>query len=163
MVGAIKGSTKKEPLVVGKPSTFMMDYLASEWVPVFSPVWLSYLKTLVIILIPTLETHSTACPGAPDTVLLVMYQYRDRFHCSNEMNYGVTGSISKHHRSVWWETVWTLTFFLAKMGVAQLSWFYQVNYAARNSRASDSSGFVTNKLVWMLECSDVVWTWFLPF
>jgi phosphoglycolate phosphatase len=30
MVGAIKGSTKKEPLVVGKPSTFMMDYLASE-------------------------------------------------------------------------------------------------------------------------------------
>ncbi len=31
MVGAIKGSTKKEPLVVGKPSTFMMDYLASEY------------------------------------------------------------------------------------------------------------------------------------
>jgi phosphoglycolate phosphatase len=31
MVGAIKGSTKKEPLVVGKPSTFMMDYLASEF------------------------------------------------------------------------------------------------------------------------------------
>nr|PNR59316.1 hypothetical protein PHYPA_002107 [Physcomitrium patens] len=31
MVGAIKGSTKKEPLVVGKPSTFMMDCLASEF------------------------------------------------------------------------------------------------------------------------------------
>lgn len=30
MVGAIKGSTKKEPLVVGKPSTFMMDYLADK-------------------------------------------------------------------------------------------------------------------------------------
>lgn len=30
MVGAIKGSTKKEPLVVGKPSTFMMDHVASK-------------------------------------------------------------------------------------------------------------------------------------
>ncbi|KAL6988843.1 Phosphoglycolate phosphatase 1A, chloroplastic, variant 2 [Sarracenia purpurea var. burkii] len=30
MVGAISGSTQKEPLVVGKPSTFMMDYLASK-------------------------------------------------------------------------------------------------------------------------------------
>lgn len=30
MVGAIKGSTKKEPTVVGKPSTFMMEYLAKE-------------------------------------------------------------------------------------------------------------------------------------
>lgn len=31
MVGAIKGSTKKEPLVVGKPSTFMMDYLSKKF------------------------------------------------------------------------------------------------------------------------------------
>ncbi|GJP41983.1 hypothetical protein CLOM_g1585 [Closterium sp. NIES-68] len=31
MVGAIKGSTKKEPVVVGKPSTFMMDYLAQKF------------------------------------------------------------------------------------------------------------------------------------
>lgn len=31
MVGAILGSTKQEPLVVGKPSTFMMDYLAKKW------------------------------------------------------------------------------------------------------------------------------------
>jgi ribonucleotide monophosphatase NagD (HAD superfamily) len=31
MVGAIKGSTKKEPLVLGKPSTFMIDCLASEY------------------------------------------------------------------------------------------------------------------------------------
>eukprot|EP00246_Nothoceros_aenigmaticus_P003434 TRINITY_DN14596_c0_g1_i2.p1 TRINITY_DN14596_c0_g1~~TRINITY_DN14596_c0_g1_i2.p1 ORF type:complete len:380 (-),score=75.11 TRINITY_DN14596_c0_g1_i2:299-1438(-) len=31
MVGAIKGSTKKEPIVVGKPSTFMMDYLAQKF------------------------------------------------------------------------------------------------------------------------------------
>ncbi|KAG0601223.1 hypothetical protein M758_11G094100 [Ceratodon purpureus] len=31
MVGAIKGSTKKEPLVVGKPSTFMMDHVASKF------------------------------------------------------------------------------------------------------------------------------------
>lgn len=30
MVGALKGSTKKEPTVVGKPSTFMMDYLATQ-------------------------------------------------------------------------------------------------------------------------------------
>ena len=30
MVGALKGSTKKEPVVVGKPSTFMMDYLAQK-------------------------------------------------------------------------------------------------------------------------------------
>jgi ribonucleotide monophosphatase NagD (HAD superfamily) len=26
MVGALVGSTQREPLVVGKPSTFMMDY-----------------------------------------------------------------------------------------------------------------------------------------
>lgn len=32
MVGAIKGSTKKEPTVVGKPSTFMLDYLAEKYV-----------------------------------------------------------------------------------------------------------------------------------
>ncbi|KMZ69714.1 hypothetical protein ZOSMA_208G00050 [Zostera marina] len=31
MVGAIVGSTQREPLVVGKPSTFMMDYLAKEF------------------------------------------------------------------------------------------------------------------------------------
>ncbi|PQQ05803.1 phosphoglycolate phosphatase 1B chloroplastic-like [Prunus yedoensis var. nudiflora] len=31
MVGAIRGSTQREPLVVGKPSTFMMDYLANEF------------------------------------------------------------------------------------------------------------------------------------
>lgn len=31
MVGAIHGSTKKEPLVVGKPSTFMMDYLSNKY------------------------------------------------------------------------------------------------------------------------------------
>lgn len=30
MVGAICGSTQREPLVVGKPSTFMMDYLANK-------------------------------------------------------------------------------------------------------------------------------------
>lgn len=30
MVGAVGGSTQREPLVVGKPSTFMMDYLANE-------------------------------------------------------------------------------------------------------------------------------------
>lgn len=31
MVGAIWGSTKQEPHVVGKPSTFMMDYLADKF------------------------------------------------------------------------------------------------------------------------------------
>lgn len=31
MVGAIKGSTKKEPTVVGKPSTFMMDFLSKKF------------------------------------------------------------------------------------------------------------------------------------
>ncbi|CAN6239958.1 unnamed protein product [Urochloa humidicola] len=31
MVGALLGSTKQEPLVVGKPSTFMMDYLAKKF------------------------------------------------------------------------------------------------------------------------------------
>jgi phosphoglycolate phosphatase len=30
MVGAIKGSTRKEPIVVGKPSTFMMDYVSKQ-------------------------------------------------------------------------------------------------------------------------------------
>lgn len=30
MVGAFVGSTQREPLVVGKPSTFMMDYLANK-------------------------------------------------------------------------------------------------------------------------------------
>ncbi|KAG2696950.1 hypothetical protein I3843_07G083600 [Carya illinoinensis] len=31
MVGAVSGSTRREPLVVGKPSTFMMDYLANKF------------------------------------------------------------------------------------------------------------------------------------
>ncbi|GAQ83287.1 2-phosphoglycolate phosphatase [Klebsormidium nitens] len=31
MVGAIKGSTKKEPFVAGKPSTFMMDWIAKSY------------------------------------------------------------------------------------------------------------------------------------
>ncbi|XP_078432936.1 phosphoglycolate phosphatase 1A, chloroplastic-like [Wolffia australiana] len=31
MVGALCGSTQKEPIVVGKPSTFMMDYLANKF------------------------------------------------------------------------------------------------------------------------------------
>lgn len=31
MVGAFIGSTQREPLVVGKPSTFMMDYLANKY------------------------------------------------------------------------------------------------------------------------------------
>lgn len=31
MVGAVSGSTQREPLVVGKPSTFMMDYLANKF------------------------------------------------------------------------------------------------------------------------------------
>ncbi|XP_057961755.1 phosphoglycolate phosphatase 1A, chloroplastic-like isoform X2 [Malania oleifera] len=31
MVGAICGSTQRDPLVVGKPSTFMMDYLADKF------------------------------------------------------------------------------------------------------------------------------------
>ncbi|XP_028086184.1 phosphoglycolate phosphatase 1B, chloroplastic-like [Camellia sinensis] len=31
MVGALCGSTQREPLVVGKPSTFMMDYLANKF------------------------------------------------------------------------------------------------------------------------------------
>lgn len=31
MVGALKATTNKEPVVVGKPSTFLMDYLASEY------------------------------------------------------------------------------------------------------------------------------------
>jgi phosphoglycolate phosphatase len=31
MVNAISGSTQREPLVVGKPSTFMMDYLANKF------------------------------------------------------------------------------------------------------------------------------------
>ena len=30
MVGALVGSCQREPLVVGKPSTFMMDYLADK-------------------------------------------------------------------------------------------------------------------------------------
>lgn len=30
MVGAVRGSTQREPIVVGKPSTFMMDYLADK-------------------------------------------------------------------------------------------------------------------------------------
>ncbi|OVA11065.1 HAD-superfamily hydrolase [Macleaya cordata] len=31
MVGAISGSTQREPLVVGKPSTFMMDYVSDKF------------------------------------------------------------------------------------------------------------------------------------
>lgn len=49
MVGAIKGSTKREPLVVGKPSTFMMDYLASEYIIChllcsFSSLWFYFIN-----------------------------------------------------------------------------------------------------------------------
>jgi ribonucleotide monophosphatase NagD (HAD superfamily) len=32
MVGAVSGSTQREPLVVGKPSTFMMDYLSNKYI-----------------------------------------------------------------------------------------------------------------------------------
>ena len=31
MVGAIKGSTKREPFVVGKPAPFMLDYIANKF------------------------------------------------------------------------------------------------------------------------------------
>ncbi|KAL6577965.1 Phosphoglycolate phosphatase 1A, chloroplastic [Orobanche minor] len=31
MVGAVHGSTQRDPLVVGKPSTFLMDYLANKF------------------------------------------------------------------------------------------------------------------------------------
>lgn len=31
MVGAIKGSTKQEPTVVGKPSMFMLDYICKQF------------------------------------------------------------------------------------------------------------------------------------
>ena len=31
MVGAIKGSTNKEPVVVGKPSAFLMDYVTHKY------------------------------------------------------------------------------------------------------------------------------------
>ena len=31
MVGAIKGSTKREPTVVGKPSMFILDYLCNKY------------------------------------------------------------------------------------------------------------------------------------
>lgn len=31
MVGAIKGSTKQEPIVVGKPASFMLDYIANKF------------------------------------------------------------------------------------------------------------------------------------
>ena len=31
MVGAIKGSTKREPTVVGKPAAFMLDYIANKF------------------------------------------------------------------------------------------------------------------------------------
>lgn len=31
MVGALRGSTQREPIVVGKPSTFMMDYLSKKF------------------------------------------------------------------------------------------------------------------------------------
>jgi hypothetical protein len=55
MVGAIKGSTKKEPLVVGKPSTFMMDYLASEY-KVFS-----YSPHLLWLLLDFVQHFVTSC------------------------------------------------------------------------------------------------------
>lgn len=31
MVGALRGSTQKDPIVVGKPSTFMMDYVSKKF------------------------------------------------------------------------------------------------------------------------------------
>lgn len=38
MVGAIKGSTQREPLVVGKPSTFMMDHVTSKYIIHLKPM-----------------------------------------------------------------------------------------------------------------------------
>lgn len=43
MVGAIKGSTQKEPLVVGKPSTFMMDYVSKKCVGFLSNFFIPWL------------------------------------------------------------------------------------------------------------------------
>ena len=34
MVGAIKASTNKEPVVVGKPSAFLMDYVTHKYIPI---------------------------------------------------------------------------------------------------------------------------------
>lgn len=42
MVGALVGSTQREPLVVGKPSTFMMDYLANEYTSLLPYVFFTH-------------------------------------------------------------------------------------------------------------------------
>lgn len=48
MVGALVGSTQREPLVVGKPSTFMMDYLANKYDATFHYLHSSsFNKTLI--------------------------------------------------------------------------------------------------------------------
>ncbi len=76
MVGAIKGSTKKEPLVVGKPSTFMMDYLASEYeVFSYSPhlLWLlCFFLTLSNTLLPPVVKWPciNACLSANDLYII---------------------------------------------------------------------------------------------
>lgn len=38
MVGAIKGCTGKEPIVVGKPSALMIDYIVDKYKVLFSGI-----------------------------------------------------------------------------------------------------------------------------
>ncbi|KAF3652481.1 Phosphoglycolate phosphatase 1A, chloroplastic [Capsicum annuum] len=60
MVGAILGSTKREPLVVGKPSTFMMDYLANEYGTFYDimsrPTWFKIQKSQICMVGDRLDT-----------------------------------------------------------------------------------------------------------
>lgn len=119
MVGAIKGSTQKEPLVVGKPSTFMMDHVASKYsnhiLPTSIKTPLKFTSWAFCSLKGKLATCVLACES----------------NISDDLDLGVAGLTLRHHRYVWWETDWKLTSSLAKTGVVQLSWFSQVTDPAQ--------------------------------
>lgn len=78
MVGALCGSTQQEPLVVGKPSTFMMDYLSDKYASTFllfllhlimfvTAVFLSAWQNLIVwFMLVSVTIHKVKFPYASD-------------------------------------------------------------------------------------------------
>ncbi|KAK6915783.1 hypothetical protein RJ641_020900 [Dillenia turbinata] len=79
MVGALCVSTQREPLIVGKPSTFMMDYLANKYglqmISFFSDAsrpdqLLSYMFGILILITNLLQ--SLEVDASPNTLLMAI-------------------------------------------------------------------------------------------
>jgi len=57
MVAAVCGSTQKEPVVVGKPSTFMMDFLLERYGPSTLAQPIEVYETEINLLVSTQCLH----------------------------------------------------------------------------------------------------------